>query len=87
VIWIFVLIFIGLFFWLANLNLLSLSRDWPVILIILGIFNLCGIFRKSRKQKIIEDLEDGKITVEEAEEKIRNVKQQITNDKYSIKDS
>ena len=58
-----------------------------MILIILGIFNLCGIFRKSRKQKIIEDLEDGKITVEEAEEKIRNVKQQITNDKYSIKDS
>ncbi len=72
-IWILALITIGLFFWLANLGILSLSRDWPVILIILGVFNIFSIFRKSTRQKIIKDLEDGRITAEEAEEKIKNV--------------
>ena len=71
-IWIFALIFIGLFFWFANLNILSLSRDWPVILIILGAFNIYGIFRKRKKQDIIKDLENGRITVAEAEEKLQN---------------
>ncbi len=70
-IWITTLIFLGIFFWLANLSILIFSRDWPLILVILGIINLCGLLKVKRKKKIIDDLEKGKISVEEAEEKLK----------------
>lgn len=70
-IWIFILIFIGTFFWLANLHILILSRDWPLILVILGILNISGVLRGKKRVNIIKDLEKEKITVEEAEGKLR----------------
>ncbi|MEO0123754.1 MAG: hypothetical protein ABIL69_07100 [candidate division WOR-3 bacterium] len=59
------IIFIALFFWFANLKILLLTRDWPIILIFFGAVNLF-VFPKYSKKKVIEDLEKGKITPEEA---------------------
>ncbi|MGB9719872.1 MAG: SHOCT-like domain-containing protein [bacterium] len=58
-------IFLAIFFWLANFRILSWSRDWPIILIFFGIINIL-IFPKYSKKRVIEDLEKGKITPEEA---------------------
>jgi len=68
--WIFILVFIGIFFWLTNLKILILSRDWPLILIVLGILNICSIFLGHKKENIIRDLEKGKISVQEAERRL-----------------
>ncbi|MCX7994372.1 MAG: hypothetical protein N3A65_01175 [candidate division WOR-3 bacterium] len=59
------IIFLALFFWLGNLGVVLPGRDWPVILIFFGFLNLILLPRYSRK-KIIEDLEKGRITPEEA---------------------
>ena len=69
--WFFMFIFVGVFLWLANLHIISLGRDWPVILIVFGLLMLLGIRRKSRKSRILNDLEHGKISVEEAEEELK----------------
>uniref|UniRef100_A0A7V0Z4V9 YvlB/LiaX N-terminal domain-containing protein n=1 Tax=candidate division WOR-3 bacterium TaxID=2052148 RepID=A0A7V0Z4V9_UNCW3 len=60
-----IIIFIAVFFWLANLKVLLLTRDWPIILIFFGVINLF-VFPKYSKKKVIENLEKGKITPEEA---------------------
>jgi hypothetical protein len=65
-------IFIGVFLWLGNLHLVNVARDWPVILIVVGLVSLSSTRKKVKKRKIIDDLEKGKITVEEAEGKLRN---------------
>lgn len=65
-------IFVGVFLWLGNLRVVDIARDWPVILIVVGLVSLLSMRRKARKRKIISDLEKGKITVEEAEGKLRN---------------
>ena len=70
--WFFMFIFVGVFLWLANLHIISLGRDWPVILIVFGFLMLLGIRRKSRKSRILNDLEHGKISVEEAEEELKD---------------
>ena len=71
-----VLILLGLWIWLSNLNYLNFKRDWPLILIFIGLDLLLTTipkkFKKSKKQKVLEDLEKGKITVEEAAEQIKN---------------
>ncbi|MEO0136113.1 MAG: hypothetical protein ABIL39_10150 [candidate division WOR-3 bacterium] len=60
-----IIVFLALFVWLGNLGIFSLARDWPLILIFLGLINLF-LLPKYSKEKIIEDLENGKITPEEA---------------------
>ncbi len=60
-----IIICLALFFWLVNLKIFLLTRDWPIILIFFGIVNLF-LFTKYSKKKVIEDLEKGKITPEEA---------------------
>ncbi len=67
-----IFIFLAAFFWLSNLNILSLSRDWPVLLIFFGLFNLL-IFPRYSKRKIIEDLEKGKLTPEEALRRLERI--------------
>jgi hypothetical protein len=62
---------IGLFFWLCNLGVLQLERDWPLLIIIIGIFILLSIFSRSKKYKIIRDLEKGNISAEEAEKRLK----------------
>ncbi len=59
------LIFLAIFFWLANFEVLSWARDWPLILIFLGLMKIL-IFPRYSKKKVIEDLEKGKITPAEA---------------------
>jgi len=71
--WIIILIFIGIFFWLANLQVLMLTRDWPLILVFLGIVNLFNLSKRNRRKKIIRDLESGKINAQTAEEKLKKV--------------
>lgn len=66
-----ILIFVGLFLWLGNLEILDLSRDWPLILVIVGLLGIVSAVRKNRKGKIIQDLEKGKISVEEAEDELK----------------
>lgn len=75
------LIFLGIFFWLANYHMITFSRDWPVILIVIGL--LAIIKRPKRKRikvevktgednlKVLKDLENGRITAKEAEERIK----------------
>jgi len=75
------LILIGLIFWFSNLGiipLINLRRDWPWILIIIGIWILISNFRKVKKRKsvkkIIDELESDKITIEEAIKKLKGKK-------------
>jgi hypothetical protein len=65
------LIFVGFFIWFGNLGLLNLSRDWPLILIVIGILGIISALRRGHKSRIIRDLEKGHISVEEAEEKLK----------------
>ena len=47
--WGFSLIVIGLWWWLSNMGYLNFERDWPVILIAIGIYELIkGISVRSR---------------------------------------
>lgn len=82
-----VLIAAGVLIWLANLGVLSWNwgRDWPWILIVLGVLGLVGeILRRIRKvarrrpagrrvdrASILRDLEEGRITTDEAERRMR----------------
>lgn len=67
-----IFIFLAIFFWLANFRVLSWSRDWPIILIFFGIINIL-IFPKYSKKRVIEDLEKGKITPEEALKRLKSL--------------
>jgi hypothetical protein len=66
-------IFLGLFLWLANLHALILGRDWPLILVFLGLMQFFDFSHRSAKQRILNDLEKGKITPVEAEEKLKQL--------------
>jgi len=86
--WAFVCIAAGIAILLWNHDLISfsfsLSKDWPIILVALGILKLIDvIFRRSRfsvnfhgRNKsenidgVLEDLEKGKITAQEAARKM-----------------
>jgi len=65
------IISLGLFFWFCNLGIFHLGRDWPLILVLLGLYSILTVLSKSKRNKIINDLEKGKITVEQAEESLK----------------
>jgi len=85
-----ILISLGLLIWLGNMDLLpyiNWKRDWPWILILIGLWLVVKYFVKilSRKgnsiakknekiKKVLDDLESGKISAEEAIKKIREEK-------------
>jgi hypothetical protein len=70
-----VLIFFGAFFWLANLQIISWSRDWPLILVFFGLFPiLFKLTRKRRRRYIIRDLEKGRISAAQAEDLLKKGK-------------
>jgi len=67
-----VLIFLGAFFWLANLGILSWRRDWPLILVFFGLLPLFFyLTRKQRRRNVIRDLERGRISATQAEELLK----------------
>lgn len=82
-----VLVAAGVLIWLANIGVLNWNwgRDWPWILIVLGILGLVGeIARRARRAVrrrpaarrvdragILRDLEEGRITADEAERRMR----------------
>ncbi len=75
--WGIILIVIGIFIWLGNLGVFDFSwgRDWPIILIIIGICQFVKIIpskrpRKSKIKVILKKIEDGEMSAEEGIEKI-----------------
>ncbi len=74
------LIVLGVLFWLGKFGIIDFywDRDWPVILIAIGVFSLVNIVvkkakrrQKSKKTAILNKLNNGEIDAEEA---IRNIK-------------
>lgn len=76
------LIFLGGFFWLSNYHLITFSRDWPVILIVIGLLAMIKRPRGKKirvevktddddKMEVLKDLEKGEISAEEAEERMK----------------
>ncbi len=75
--WGIILIVIGLWIWLSSLGVpyLSFSKNWPLILVFLGIYIIIRRLTKGRprwirKDEVLKDLEQGKINVDEAVEKL-----------------
>ena len=73
-----IILIIGLWIWLSNFGLIFIkfSRDWPVILILLGIYLIYrGIKSKKKKKtktfRILDKIDKGKMSVDEAVEKIK----------------
>lgn len=54
IVWGLVIIAVGLWIWLANLGLVTgivFSRDWPVIVIVVGVMTVAGgIARRFRRR-------------------------------------
>ena len=82
--WGIIFVVTGLVIWAANMGWLGLNwtRDWPWIFVILGLFFVVGgigdLFkasaksrRKSQLDRVLRELERGKISVEEALKRIR----------------
>jgi hypothetical protein len=75
--WGIILIIIGLWIWLSSLGVpyISFSKNWPLILVVLGLYIIIrrltrGRPRWVRKDEVLKDLEQGKINVDEAVEKL-----------------
>ncbi len=80
VFWGIVLVFIGLLIWLGNMGyfIFRWHRDWPLLLVIFGIYILIKGIQPSERpaikkdaSKIIEKVEKGEMSVDEAVEKIK----------------
>jgi len=78
--WGIILIVIGLWIWLSSLGVpyISFSKNWPLILVFWGFYII--IRRLTRRQRwvrhsqVINDLEKGKINVDEAVNKLKEGK-------------
>lgn len=78
--WGIILIIIGLWIWLSSLGVpyISFSKNWPLILVFWGLYII--IRRLTRRQRwvrhsqVINDLEKGKINVDEAVSKLKEGK-------------
>lgn len=78
-----ILIVLGVLFWLGKFGIIDFywSRDWPVVLIGIGVFSLVNhIARRTRRGKrsyrtkrdILDELEKGDIDAEEAIRKMKH---------------
>jgi amino acid permease len=78
--WGIILIIIGLWIWLSSIGVpyISFSKNWPLILVFWGLYII--IRRLTRRQRwirpsqVINDLEKGKINVDEAVNKLKEGK-------------
>lgn len=68
------LIVIGAWIWLSNMGYLNFKRDWPLIIIIVGLYYLVsGLSRRKKRRdirKLLDDLEKGKIKTEDVINKL-----------------
>jgi hypothetical protein len=78
-----ILIVLGVLFWLGKFGIIDFywSRDWPVVLICLGVFSLVNHIavrvkktrrRSSRNRDILDQLDSGDIDADEAIRKMRH---------------
>lgn len=74
VFWGLIFFIVGVLIWLSNLEIIGLSwkRDWPIILIVIGIYKLVTLLPRKKKKgptkgvtDILESIERGKITANE----------------------
>ena len=78
--WGIILIIIGLWIWLSSLGVpyISFSKNWPLILVFWGLYIIIRrLTRRSRwvrRSQVINDLEKGKINVDEAVNKLKEGK-------------
>jgi amino acid permease len=78
--WGIILIIIGLWIWLSSLGVpyISFSKNWPLILVFWGLYiiirRLTRRQRWVRRSQVISDLEQGKINVDEAVNKLKEGK-------------
>ncbi len=74
--WGIVLVILGAWIWLSNMGYLSFKRDWPFILIIIGAYYFIDGLKvkgksKTNVKKVLDRVEKGEMSVDEAEQKIR----------------
>jgi len=80
--WAIILIVLGILFWLGKFDIINFywSRDWPVILIAVGIFYLVNTLVRGKKRptsklknEILRKLENGEIDAEEAVRRLKKL--------------
>ena len=78
--WGIVIILVGFWIWASSLNLpefLQFRHSWPILIVLLGVSILChGIRRAARRRAccrpdVISELEQGKIGVDEAVDRLK----------------
>jgi len=69
---------LGLWLWLSNLGVpyVTFSRNWPLLLVALGVYVVVRVatrrrYRRRTRAEILDDLEAGRINVEQAVDKLR----------------
>jgi len=72
------LLVIGLWLWLSNLGVpyIAFNRNWPLLLVAFGVYVVVRMATRHRRRRrtsaeILEELEHGRIGVDEAVERIR----------------
>lgn len=77
-----ILIVLGILFWLGKFDIISFywSRDWPVVLIVIGLFSLVNYYARRLKKKnrtqrsvILRKLDNGEIDAEEAIRRLKDM--------------
>jgi len=77
-----ILIVLGILFWLGKFDIISFywSRDWPVVLIVIGLFSLVNYYARRLKKRnrtqrsvILRKLDNGEIDAEEAIRRLKDL--------------
>jgi ABC-type microcin C transport system permease subunit YejB len=77
-----ILIVLGILFWLGKFGYINFywERDWPVVLIAIGIFSLINYLAKRKrvssiknKKNVLDSLESGDIDVDEAVDRLKKM--------------
>ncbi|MCK4395181.1 hypothetical protein KAW96_01145 [candidate division WOR-3 bacterium] len=77
-----ILIVLGILFWLGKFDIISFywSRDWPVVLIVIGLFSLFNYYARRLKKRnrtqrsvILRKLDNGEIDAEEAIRRLKDL--------------
>ncbi len=52
--------------WLNNLGVCRLSRDWPLLVVVIGLLMLVRVLGRNRRRRVIDRLTRGEISADEA---------------------